>query len=105
MVILINLLLLRKGVYPYEYINSWEKLNETFFPSKKDFSSEITLEDVTDKAYNHGQKVLKEYCKDMGDYHGLYVQTDTRLLADVFRKFREKCIEIYGLDIFLLHLD
>ena len=34
----------------------------------------------------------------MGDYHDLYVQTDTLLLADVFEKFRYTCIEIYGLD-------
>ena len=42
--------------------------------------------------------MFKEYCKDMRDYYDLYVQTDTLLLADVFEKFREKCIEIYGLD-------
>ena len=42
--------------------------------------------------------MFKEYCKDMGDYDDLYVQTDTLLLADVFEKFREKCIEIYGID-------
>ena len=34
----------------------------------------------------------------MSDYHDLYVQTDTLLLADIFEKFKEKCIEIYGLD-------
>ena len=51
--------LLRKGVYPYEYIDSWEKFNELSFPSKKDFYSELTLEDTTNKDYNHGQKVFK----------------------------------------------
>ena len=91
-------LLLRKGVYPYEYIDSWERFNETSLPPKKDFYSELTLEDISDKDYNHAQKVFEEYCTDMGDYHDLYVQTDTLLLADVFEKFREKCIEIYGLD-------
>ena len=91
-------LLIRKGVYPYEYMCSSEKSNETSFPSKEAFYNELTLEDITDKDYNHGDKVFKEYCKDMGDYHDLYVQTDTLLLADVFEKFREKCIEIYGLD-------
>ena len=91
-------LLLRKGVYPYEYMDSWERFNETSLPPKKDFYSELTLEDITDKDYNHAQKVFEEYCTDMGDYHDLYVQTDTLLLADVFEKFREKCIEIYGLD-------
>ena len=49
-------LLLRKGVYPYEYMDSWETFNETSSPPKKDFYSELTLEDVTDKDYNHAQK-------------------------------------------------
>ena len=91
-------LLLRKGVYPYEYMDSWERFNETSLPPKKDFYSELILEDISEKDYNHAQKVFEEYCTDMGDYHDLYVQTDTLLLADVFEKFREKCIEIYGLD-------
>ena len=42
--------------------------------------------------------MFEEYCPDIGDYRDLYVQTDTLLLEDVFEKFREKCIEIYGLD-------
>ena len=79
-------------------MDSWERFNETSLPPKKDFYSELTLEDISDKDYEHAQKVFKEYCTDMGDYHDLYVQTDTLLLADVFEKFREKCIEIYGLD-------
>ena len=91
-------MLLRKGVYPYEYMDSWERFNETSLLSKKYFYSELTLEDISDKDYEHAQKVFKEYCTDMGDYHDLYVQTDTLLLADVFEKFREKCIEIYGID-------
>ena len=57
-----------------------------------------TLEDIIDMDYNHVQKVFQEYCTDIGDYHGLYVQTDILLLVDVFEKFRDKCIEIYGLD-------
>ena len=90
-------LLLRKGVYPYEYMDSWERFNETSLPPKKDFYSELILEDISDKDYLHAQKVFKEYCTDMGDYHDLYVQTDILLLADVYEKL-EKCIEIYGLD-------
>ena len=58
----------------------------------------MILEDISDKDYDHAQKVLNENCTDMGDYHDLYVQTDTFLPADVFEKFRDKCIEIYGLD-------
>ena len=91
-------LLLRKGVYPYEYMDSWERFNETSLPPKKSFYSELNLEDISDKDYLHAQKVFEEFCTDIGDYHDLYVQCDTLLLADVFEKFRDKCIEIYGLD-------
>ena len=91
-------LLLRKGVYPYEYRDSWERFDETSLPDKKYLSSELNLEDISDSDYNHAQKVLEEFCTDVGDYHDLYVQCDTLLLADVFEKFRDKCINIYGLD-------
>ena len=93
-------LLLRKGVYPYEYMDSWERFNETSLPDKKYFYSELNLEDITDKDYSHAQKVFEEFCTDIGDYHDLYVQCDILLVADVFENFRNKCIEIYGLDIF-----
>ena len=79
-------------------MDSWERFNETSLPPKKDFYSKLILEDISDKDYLHAQKVFKGYSIDMGDYHDLYVQTDTFLLADVFEKFRDKCIEIYGLD-------
>ena len=48
--------LLRKGVYPYEYMDSWERFNETSLPDKKAFYSELNLEDITDKDYTHSQK-------------------------------------------------
>ena len=82
-------MLLRKGVYPYEYMDSWERFNETSLPPKKDFYSELTLKGITDKDFNHAQKLFEEYCTGMGDYHDLYVQTDTFLLADAFEKFRD----------------
>ena len=47
-------LLLRKGVYPYEYINSWEKINETSIPHKEAFYSKLNLEDITDEDYGLG---------------------------------------------------
>ena len=66
---------------------------------KKAFYSELNLEDITDKDYAHAQKVFEEFkLKNLGDYHDLYVQSDTLLLADVFENFRNKCIEIYELD-------
>ena len=50
-------LLLRKGVYPYEYIDSWEKINETSIPHKEAFYSKLNLEDITDEDYGHVKKV------------------------------------------------
>ena len=100
-------MLLRKGIYPYEYRDSWERFNETL-QYKKDFYSKSNLEDITDKAYAHAQKVFEEFkLESLGSYHDLYVQSDTLLLADVFENFRNKCIEIYELFllIFCLHLD
>ena len=93
------ILLLRKEVYPYEYMENWEKFNETSLPDKKAFYSKLNLEDITDKDSAHAQKVFKELkLKSLNDYHDLYVQSDTLLLADVFENFRNKCIEIYELD-------
>ena len=92
-------LLLRKGVYGYEDMNSWEKFDETAIPPKKAFYSELNLEDITDKDYAHVQKVWKVFeIRDRGEYHDLYVKCDTLLLADVFENFRNKCIDIYGVD-------
>ena len=92
------ILLLRKGVYPYEYMDSWERFNETSLPDKKAFYSELNLEDITDKDYAHAQKVFKELKLKKLGYHDLYVQSDALLLADVFENFENKCIEIYELD-------
>ena len=73
-------LLLREGVYPYEYMDSQEKFNEESLPDKESFYSELNKKGITD------------------EYHNLYVQSDTSLFADVFENFRDKCKEIYELD-------
>ena len=92
-------LFLRKGVYPYEYMDSWERFDETSLPDKEAFYSVLNLEGITDKDYNHTQKLRKVFeINNLDEYHDLYVQTDTLLLADVFEKFRDTCIEIYELD-------
>ena len=65
----------------------------------KSFCSEFYLEGITDKDYTHAQKVFKKFkFKNLGDYHCLYLQSDTLLLPDVFENFRNKCIEICELD-------
>ena len=93
------ILLLRKGVYRYEYMDNWKRFNETSLPDKKTFYSELNSEDITDKDYAHAREVLKELkLKNLSDYHHLYVQRDTLFLVDVFENFRNKCIEIYEFD-------
>ena len=92
-------LLLRKGVYPYEYMDCWERFNETSLPYKKAFYSELYLEDITDEDYTYAQKVFEKFnLKNLSDYHDLYAQSDTLLLEDVFESFRNKCIEINELN-------
>ena len=82
-------LLLRKGVYPYEYMDSWKKFDETTIPPKEDFYSKLNLEDISNEDYAHAQKVWGVFeIKYLGEYHVLYVQSDTLLLADVFENFR-----------------
>ena len=90
--------LLRKGVYPYEYINSWKRFNETSLPNKEDFYSYLNMADITDIDYKHAKKVIRELERNtLGNYHNLYVQSDTLSLADIFENHRNKYIEKYEL--------
>jgi hypothetical protein len=82
-------LLVRKGVYPYDYMNSFDRFNETL-PSKESFYSKLTDSNISDEDYTHAQNVFHKFgCKNMGDYHDLYLKTDVLLLADVFENFRD----------------
>ena len=93
-------LLLRKCVYPSEYMDRWERFDETSLPDKKAFCSELNLVDVTDKDYEQAQNVWEvSEINNLGEYHDLYLQCDTLLLTDIFEKFRDACIEIYGLEL------
>ena len=92
-------LLKRKGVYPYEYMDSLERLMENKLPPKKSFYSTLTGEGISAEDYQHGLKVWKEFeIKTMKDYLELYNETDVLLLADVFENFRNICLENYKLD-------
>ena len=92
-------LLIRKGIYPYEYMDSWDKFNEGRLPSKDKFYSNLNMSGVNDKEYEHACKVWKEFgIKNMGEYHDLCLKTDVILLAKVFESFRNVCMDNYGLD-------
>ena len=93
------ILLLRKDVYPYEYMDNWERSDETSLPDKESFYSGLNIENIDDIDYRHGNNVFKRFkLKNLGEYHDLYVQSDTLLLADVFENFRNTCIKVYELD-------
>ena len=93
------ILLLRKGVYPYECMDSWNTFSETSLPDKKDFYSCLNMENITDIDYRHSMRVFKEFkMNNLGDYHDLYVQSNTLLLADIFENFRNMSLKTYGLD-------
>ena len=80
-------------------MGSWEKFDENTLPPKKDFYSNLNLEDISDEDYTHAQKVWNIFkIKNLGEYHDLYVQSDTLLLADIFENFRNMCLNIYELD-------
>ena len=92
-------LMKQKGIYPYDYMDSFIKFNDTQLPNKKDFFSILNNEHITHEQYNHAQNVWKTFnLKTMGDYHDLYLKSDILLLADVFENFRKTCLQYYKLD-------
>ena len=89
----------RKGVYPYEYMDSLKRFKENKLPPKESFYSRLTGEDISDEDYIHAKKVWEVFeIKSMEGYHNLYNETDVLLLADVFENFRNICLENYKLD-------
>ena len=71
-------MLLRKGVYPYEYMDGWYKFNEKIIPSKELFYSNLTLENISEVDYMHANNVFKTFeLKNLGEYHDLYIRSDT----------------------------
>ena len=92
-------LMTKKGVYPYDYMNSFEKFEDSRLPKKEDFFSIMNNEHITDEEYQHAQNVWKTFnLKTMGEYHDLYLKSDILLLTDVFENFRKACQQYYGLD-------
>ena len=82
----------RKGVYLYEYIDSWEGFEETSLPPREAFYSNLNMTDISEKDYKHVQQVWNIITpegneKTLGDYHNVYLPTDVLLLADIFENF------------------
>jgi len=92
-------LLLRKGCYPYDYMDSIDRLSETKLPPKESFYSKLVDAGISDEDYDHAQTVWREFgCNTLRDYHDLYNVSDVLLLADVFENFRDVCMRNYKLD-------
>ena len=92
-------LLTRKGIYPYEYINSWDRFEETQLPLINAFYSNLNMSSISEDDYQHAQKVWEEFgIRDLGDYHDLYLRTDVVLLANMYEAFRDTCLRHYSLD-------
>lgn len=92
-------LVTRKGVFPYEYTDRWDVLEETVLPPKEEFYSTLTGENISDEDYTHATEVWNRFgCKTLGEYSDLYLQIDILLLTDIFENFRDLCLKTYKLD-------
>ena len=92
-------LMSQKGVYPYDFMDSFEKFNQMELPAKKQFYSILNDQHITNDEYDHARKVWKTFnIKTMGEYHDLCLKSDMLLLADVFESFRKTCLQYYKLD-------
>ena len=92
-------LMKRKGVYPYDYMDSFSKFNDTELPKREEFYSLLTDNNISEDDYSHAQNVWNTFnLKNMGEYHDLYLKTDILLLTDVFENFRKTCLTYYKLD-------
>ena len=92
-------ILKQKGFYPYEYMDSEEKFNNTKLPPREAFYSKLSGKGITEKDYKHAWNVWNSFkMKSFKEYHELYNITDVLLLADVFENFRDICLKNYGLD-------
>ena len=92
-------LIKRKGVYPYDYMDSFKRFSEKSLPRREDFYSILNDLNISESDYSHAKEVWSTFqIGDMGEYHDLYLRTDVLLLADVFENFRGTCLEYYRLD-------
>ena len=92
-------LIKRKGVYPYDYMDSFARFDESRLPSQDAFFSKLSDSPCSDKEYAHATQVWTAFeCESMTDYHDIYLKCDILLLVDFFEKFRaSSCLAHYSL--------
>ena len=92
-------LLKQKGVYCYEYMDSFEKFCEPQLPAQEKFYSSLNNTQISDEDYKRALEIYPQFkCKNIGEYSDLYLKSDVCLLADVFENFRDVCLLYYKLD-------
>jgi len=93
-------LVIRKGVYPYSYFDSFEKFEEQQLPPKSAFYNDLKGEELDQKDYDHAVTVWNAFSMDnLWDYHDLYLLTDTLLLCDVMENYRTSSLSQFQLDV------
>ena len=89
-------MLLRKGVYPYEYMDEWDKFNETSLPEKDNFYSNLNMKELQIQITIMQKEFVKIFeIKNLDEYHDLHLKSNTIPLDDVFENFRKMCLKIY----------
>jgi len=92
-------MLTRKGVFPYDYISSWRKFEETRIPKRSKFFNTLTKKHISVEDHQYAKFIFRKFkLNTLGEYHDLYLLTDTILLACVFEEFRLMCLKNFGLD-------
>ena len=92
-------LIKRKGVFPYDWFDSFDRLSADNLPPKESFHSILNDSGISEEDYQHAQNVWETFnMKTMRDYHDLYLKSDVLLLSDVFENFRDVCLDNYRLD-------
>ena len=85
--------MLRKGVYPYEYMDSWEKFSEPMPLDNEYYCSNVNDQNISVSDIDHINNVCNTFkIYNLGKYHDLYVKSDTALPAYIFENFRDKCL-------------
>ncbi|KAJ8910231.1 hypothetical protein NQ315_015923 [Exocentrus adspersus] len=92
-------LMRQKGVFPYNFVDSLDKLDYDRLPSKSEFYDKLNDEAVSELDYCRAQRVWELFnCQNLGEYSDIYLKSDILLLCDVFQNFRKICFETYKLD-------
>ena len=85
--------------YLTEFMNDWETFDETSLPEKEERYSNLNMEEMKKSDCNHAKKTCKDFeIENLGEYHDMYLRSETSLFADAFKNFRKMCLQIYELD-------